>query len=126
MSRSALKQILISLGTEDALLELIEKFYNKLASDTLVGFFFYGKDLKQIALHQRDFMLHAMGVLQNYSGKIPSRAHTELAPILPGHFDRRITLLREVLEEEGLASDLAETWIQFERSFRDAILMASK
>ena len=90
--------------------------------DLMVGFFFDGKDLDSIAEGQTAFLLRAMGLAPSYHGKPPSHAHVTLAPILSGHFDRRLKLLDEVLTSEGLSVAQKQTWIGFENAFRDSIV----
>ena len=88
----------------------------------MVGFFFEGFDPREIADQQLRFLLTAMGDATPYTGKRPQEAHRKLPPILAGHFDRRIVLLRETLAETPLSPESRETWIAFEQSFRSAIV----
>jgi truncated hemoglobin YjbI len=101
---------------------IIRDFYGRLEHDLLVGFFFNGKDLELIADRQSQFVLRAMGLRPSYTGKSPADAHTELAPILSGHFDRRLLVLDECLKENGLSEPDRQIWIGFENAFRDAIV----
>ena len=91
-------------------------------ADTLVGFFFYGKDLDLIAERQLSFLLRAMGARDSYAGKPPAHAHDALSPILTGHFDRRLRILEETLYIHGVESRHVATWVAFEESFRQAIV----
>jgi truncated hemoglobin YjbI len=126
LSRSRLHKIFEAVGSTERLLTILEDFYEKMARDTMIGFFFREphakKTVKQIALQQHGFLLRAMGETKTYAGKTPAQAHTELPPILPGHFDRRLKILREVLVEHGLPEEQIETWIQFESTFRDVVV----
>ena len=110
--RTELREMIETIGGEGVLLSLLEKFYLRMSEDIIVGFFFDGKDLKKIARLQANFMLAASGLNPNYAGRSPSTAHIALAPILSGHFDRRLVILRELLNEAGLAPSLIERWIQ--------------
>jgi truncated hemoglobin YjbI len=100
---------------------ILDDFYRRLASDLLVGFFFEGKDLGKIARAQGDFLMRAMGATQSYSGKPPAQAHLGLAPILAGHFDRRLRVLEETLAAHGVPEQDIRTWVRFEGAFRDGI-----
>jgi truncated hemoglobin YjbI len=93
-----------------------------MASDTMLGFFFSSKDLHHIVLQQSSFLLRAMGQIKTYSGKSPGKAHVKIAPILQGHFDRRILLLRETLKEFSLTPGSIEIWASFEEQFRKYIV----
>lgn len=113
------------IGGEKGLETLLDQFYQRMSKDTMIGFFFEGKDLHSIALQQKKFLMRAMGATQSYQGKPPAQAHRELSPILPGHFDRRLKILEEVLTEAGLSAEDMRTWIAFENTFREGIV-ASK
>ncbi len=88
----------------------------------MIGFFFAGRDIHEIADRQHSFISRAMGALPSYTGKPPSQAHVDLPPILPGHFDRRLRLLEETLRDHGLDAEDIRTWVEFENSFRPAIV----
>lgn len=112
------------LGSPGAVLAIMEDFYDRMASDTMLGFFFDGKDIALIAEMQTSFMLRAMGARPSYSGKPPAKAHDSLPPILKGHFDRRLTILEETLRDHDLTESEIQVWISFENSFRAAIVSA--
>ncbi len=105
------------IGGPERMRQILGRFYARLAGDPIVGFFFAGRDLESIADGQHRFLMGAMGAGPK-GGKHPSEAHTDLPPILPGHFARRLVVLREVLEEEGLDPDNIEAWVKIEASFR--------
>lgn len=109
------------IGGEPALTKILRDFYHRMAEDLMIGFFFDGKDLEHIADQQKAFLMRAMGAAPSYSGKAPAQAHTEMAPILTGHFDRRLRLLEEVLRAHGVAAEDIRTWVAFENAFRDAV-----
>ena len=91
-------------------------------ADLMVGFFFENKDLDAIAGKQTEFLMRAMGATPSYQGKAPAHAHDDLPPILPGHFDRRLVLLRQTLKAENLSDPEIEAWVSFENAFREAIV----
>lgn len=124
INRQALKNLYLHAGGEEGLQEILRAFYQKLSQDLIVGFFFDGKDLNVIADAQKRFLMRAMGATSSYTGKPPAQAHLELAPILPGHFDRRLRILEETLSERGLMPEDIRTWIAFEEAFREGITAA--
>ena len=101
--------------------EILQDFYRRMAGDILIGFFFEGRDLTAIAAKQQAFLLKAMGGQAAYQGKPPARSHDELAPILAGHFDRRLRILETTLRDHGLSPTEIETWIALENAFRDSV-----
>jgi truncated hemoglobin YjbI len=117
---------LLTLGKklgETRLRSIVRGFYDRMKDDLLIGFFFDGKDLDAIARGQSDFLMRAMGLALSYSGKAPADAHDDIAPILAGHFDRRLTLLDEHLTAEGLSEEERRVWVGFENAFRSAIVV---
>lgn len=122
VSRPELQALYRTLGAESGLRAILEDFYARMAADLMIGFFFEGKDLAAIAGKQREFLMRAMGAAPSYAGKSPAQAHIALAPILPGHFDRRLRILERTLQDHGLEPDQVRTWIQFESTFREGIV----
>lgn len=120
--RQQLKNLIIAIGGSESLKKILLQFYQNLSQDILVGFFFTGRDLIQISNKQAEFMLNAAGLLTAYSGKGPSTAHVALPPILSGHFDRRLVILRETLVAHHVPEPLVDQWIQFEESFRKIVV----
>lgn len=121
MSRARLKAVFLNLGGEEKLGEILQDFYARMSRDILIGYFFTGKDIQAIATKQKEFLMHAMGVLPTFQGKHPNNAHRELPPILKGHFDRRLVILRETLVDHSLSDQDIRIWIDFENAFRNVI-----
>ncbi len=121
LERPELRALGTALG-ETRIRQIVGRFYRRMADDILVGFFFDGRDLDLIADRQSAFLYRAMGLRESYTGLPPADAHQNLPPILAGHFDRRLTLLEDLLVEEGLAPHQIATWIQFENAFRAGIV----
>ena len=122
IGRPELQSLFRAVGGEEGLRKILEDFYTRMASDVMIGFFFNGKDLNIIAGKQREFLMRAMGAAESYSGKAPAQAHTELAPILPGHFDRRLKILEETLQAHAIDAAQIRVWIAFESTFRGGIV----
>jgi truncated hemoglobin YjbI len=122
LNRPDLARLLTNIGGANGLREILLDFYARMAADTMLGFFFSGKDLNLIAEKQEAFLLRAMGATPSYSGKPPAQAHDELPPILAGHFDRRLRILEETLLGRGVKAEDIRTWVAFESAFRSAIV----
>jgi len=121
VTKPALKAIYAKIGGEEGLRRIVLDFYDKMAQDVLIGFFFTGRDLGHIAEMQSQFLMKAMGAIERYSGRLPAQAHDHLPPILKGHFDRRLLLLRQTLQDHGLSESDIEVWIEFENAFRSVV-----
>ena len=117
-SREELRSLVERVGGLEPLRVLLHEFYQVMSKDLMIGFFFDGHDIAHISHRQSEFILMAAGLIDRFDGKGPSSAHVALPPLLQGHFDRRLVILREVLTKAGVAPDLIERWVQFEESFR--------
>jgi truncated hemoglobin YjbI len=126
LSKPELKRLYQHLGGdgggEAKLQAILRDFYTRMSSDTMLGFFFEGRDLHAIADKQAGFLLRAMGARASYAGKPPAQAHTALPPILAGHFDRRLRILEATLMDHGVSAEDIRTWVSFEQAFRDGIV----
>ncbi len=121
LASAALTALFTSIGGEAGLEKILARFYEKMSKDVLLGFFFDGRDVNAIALMQKSFLMRAWGVTQSYTGKSPAAAHSKLAPILKGHFDRRLVLLAETLREFHTNEVEIALWVNFEEKFRQAV-----
>ena len=109
-------------GGEDGVRRVVQRLYEKMSSDTMVGFLFRGKHIDTIVEHQVWFTARFLGGPQDrYTGRPMPEAHAAL-PLLPGHFDRRHHLLRETLAELSLPAHVAEAWLHIDEGLRTAVL----
>ncbi len=121
-NRQQLQALITAVGGAERMHEIIFKFYVRMSNDVMIGFFFAGKNLEEVAKQQTHFILNAAGLIDRFEGKGPSTAHVALPPILRGHFDRRLVLLRETLTAAELDPLLINEWIQFEEGFRSIVV----
>jgi truncated hemoglobin YjbI len=108
--------------SQERLFQWLLTFYNALSTDVMVGYFFDGKDLAAIAQQQSAFLWKVGGLSKSYLGKAPATAHLALPPIWAGHFDRRLLILKDLLEKKGLSLEEIHTWIEVENTFRASII----
>jgi len=112
------------LGGDEALVAIVETLYRRLVTDPMVGFFFEGRSLPHLVAMQTAFTRRLLGdTSTTYTGKSIPEAHAGL-PILPGHFDRRHQLLRQVLEEKRVPDEVRELWLRLDQGLRPAVLRA--
>ena len=121
-SRNKLKHLYVKIGGNTPLREILRDFYRRMSLDLMIGFFFQDKNIEAIADKQTEFLLVAMGISPKFTGRSPSQAHLSLPPILPGHFDRRLVILKETLNDHGLSAEDIEVWLNFEEAFRDVVV----
>jgi hemoglobin len=122
LSKPELARLYRNIGEEAGLTAILRDFYARMAQDLMIGFFFENKDIQHIADQQRGFLMRAMGATPSYTGLAPAQAHDKIAPILVGHFDRRLQILKETLQHHHVIDEDIRTWIAFENAFRDQIV----
>ena len=121
MSRS--DRSLFALTSEEEVRTCLRALYTRMKADRMVGFFFEGRDLDAIVEGQVALVVAMLGGPARYTGTPLPEAHRSL-PLLPGHFDRRHTLLREVLAAEGVDEKVSAAWLEADAAWRRAILAA--
>jgi truncated hemoglobin YjbI len=109
-------------GGEEGVRKILQRLYDRLFADMMVGFLFQGKDKAKIVEHQVWFTARFLGGPQDrYTGRPMPEAHAEL-PLLAGHFDRRHHLLRETLEELAVPEHVVKEWLRIDQQLRTAVL----
>lgn len=113
------------LGGEAVLRTVLRDLYDRLFDDPMVGFLFEGKDKAKLVEHQLRFTARFLGGPSEYTGKSMPDAHAHL-PLLPGHFDRRHHLLRQVLAAHAVPPVVADEWLRVDQSLRTAVLKSGE
>lgn len=102
------------LGGEPAVRALVDRFVERMAADAIIGFFFAGKDLARVKLHEYEHAAAALGGPSAYTGRPLVPLHRSLR-INAGQFRRRLAILKQELERGGVPADVAETWLAEQR-----------
>jgi hemoglobin len=110
-----------AIGGEVRVRAVIQSLYDKLFVDPIVGFLFAGKDKAHLVDQQLAFTCHFLGGPQTYRGKPLPEAHAAL-PLLPGHFDRRHHLLKQVLDEQRVPDEVKRAWLRIDENLRGSVL----
>ena len=113
------------VGGEPGLRRVLRALYDRLFDDLMVGFLFAGKDKAKLIEHQLWFTARFLGGPSRYEGKSLPDAHAAL-PLLPGHFERRPFLLRQVLTEQAVPEAVATEWLRVDRSLMHAVLKSGE
>jgi hemoglobin len=112
-----------AIGGESRVRAVLRSLYDKLFDDPMVGFLFEGKDKHRIVEQQVVFTCSFLGGAHRYAGKPLPEAHAAL-PLLPGHFNRRHQLLKQVLSEQQVPDDVKREWLRIDESLRPSVLAA--
>jgi hemoglobin len=104
----------------ERLREVIADFYTRLFHDPMIGFLFAGKDRKRLIDKEWEFTAGLLGADVAYTGR-PIRAAHARSPILGGHFERRLQILRETLEAHEVDAAVRERWLAHTEALRDQV-----
>ena len=94
----------------DALRNVIADFYRRVMSDVMIGFLFVGKDRARLIQREWEFTARMLGADVTYTGRSMREAHKR-SPILGGHFERRLQILRDTLADHDVDADVQDKWI---------------
>ena len=120
-----MKQTLFDqLGGIDTFRKVHKVFYDKVYAHPWLKLFFEGHNQQAIEDRQTGFMAIKMGGDVSYYGNEPKMAHRAMF-ITNELFDIRQDLLRESLQEVGIAEDLAKRWLKIDNAFRKIIVKNS-
>jgi len=93
-----------------------KRFYDRIYAHPWLGKFFEGHSQEAIELRQTQFMAEKMGSKIPYPGRDLPLAHRRM--YIPEELLKlRQTLLRESLEEEGVAEKLIVRWLKIDKAF---------
>lgn len=101
----------------DALRAVIEDFYRRVFDDVMIGFLFAGVDRERLIEREWQFTARMLGSDVPYTGRSMPKAHAHV-PILGGHFDRRLQILRETLDQNQVDDSVKETWLGHSSALR--------
>jgi hemoglobin len=110
-----------ALGGHDGVTRLVEAYVDRFFADFIIGYLFEGRDRARIVTHEVEFAAAHLGGPKDYTGRPIDAAHQPLR-INRGHFRRRLAILRTVLNEHGVDSELVDRWVAFEQRLEAAIV----
>jgi truncated hemoglobin YjbI len=92
--------------------------------DLMIGFMFVRASRGRVKAMEFEFAARHLGGPVQYTGRPMGEAHAP-HPINPAHFNRRLKILRDTLEELGLPENVRAHWIRNTEALRDQILSKS-
>lgn len=108
------------IGGDPALRAIVDEFVDRCFGDMMIGFFFARADRERVKRFEHEHAAEHLGAGRPYGGRPLPIAHGAHR-ILGGQFDRRLTILREVLEKHGVPEDIRARWLAHQESLRDQI-----
>lgn len=98
------------LGGEPVLRAIIDRFIDRVMSDTMIGFFFARVNKERLKQMEYEFAAEHLGANVVYSGRAIQQAHQRHA-IMGGQFRRRLVILKETLAEFHVPENVVEHWL---------------
>jgi hemoglobin len=117
------RERLIDRIGRDALRAVIDDFYERIFADVMIGFLFAGKDRAQLAAREWEFTARLLGDDVAYTGRSMPDAHAR-SPILGGHFERRLQILKNTLRDHAVDPEVQRVWIDHTLSLRSQVTKA--
>lgn len=108
------------LGGEPALRKIIDRFVDRIFDDTMIGFFFRNARRERVKEKEYEFAARHLGADVPYTGRPIDEAH-RAHPIMGGQFARRLTLLKQTLEEHGVPAHVKAHWLAHTESLRPLV-----
>lgn len=108
------------LGGEGRLRAIIDAFVDRVVGDVMIGFFFRSVNLERLKQFEYEFAASHLGGPSAYGGRPLARAHAR-HPILGGHFNRRLKILQNTLEDFGVPEDVIREWLEHNERLRPII-----
>ncbi len=109
------------LGGEHKLRAIIDRFVERMVGDVLIGYFFARVAKPRLKSQEYDHAAAFLGAPVTYAGRPIAKAHARHRIAL-GHFNRRRTLLRQVLQEHAVRPDIVAAWLAHQDSLRAAVM----
>ena len=100
--------------------EVVIDFYRRVFDDVMIGFLFIGKDRQRLIDKECEFTARFLGADVRYTGRSMPVAHAS-SPIMGGHFDRRLTILRETLADHQVDAEVCASWIDHQLRLRHQV-----
>lgn len=110
------------VGGLDELRAIVDEFYRRVFDDPLIGYLFASSDREELVDHQVEYVRARLGAADvEYTGE-PIRTAHESLPITVGQFDRRQTLLEEVLDECDVPDHVRDAWLELDSDLRNLVV----
>jgi len=98
------------LGGEPALRSIIDRFVDRIFDDVMIGFFFRNARRERVKQKEYEFAAQHLGAPIEYTGRPIDEAH-RAHPIMGGQFARRLTILKQTLDEAGVPEHVKQHWL---------------
>ncbi|NOY93010.1 MAG: group 1 truncated hemoglobin [Deltaproteobacteria bacterium] len=105
------------LGGEAPLRALVDDFVDRCFDDPMIGFFFARANRERTKRFEYQHAAVFLGAEIEYAGRSIRDAHARHR-IMGGQFARRLTILRQTLEDHRVPSSIRDAWLAHQESLR--------
>lgn len=105
------------IGGSAALTAIVRDFVGRVTRDIMIGFHFDRVDKERLVLLETEFAAEHLGGPEHYTGRPLHAAHAGHR-ILGGHFNRRLRLLEQTLEDHGVDAGVRKRWVAHNEELR--------
>lgn len=102
---------------EAKLRAVIVDFYERIFDDVMIGFLFKGKDRARLVEREYELSARMLGSSIKYQGRPLREAHARV-PILGGHFDRRLQIMKDALAAQDTPAEVSDLLIGHQIALR--------
>ncbi|MEM9071894.1 MAG: group 1 truncated hemoglobin [Myxococcota bacterium] len=107
----------VRIGGEPKLRAIIDEFVDGCFDDVMIGFLFMRANRDRVKRFEYQHAAAHLGAEVTYEGRPIRNAH-KAHVIFGGHFDRRLTILRNTLRNHDVDTEIEERWIAYHQSLR--------
>lgn len=105
------------IGAEPALRSIVDDFVDRCFDDVMIGFIFNRAGRDRVKRFEYQHAAEFLGAPVRYEGRAIDAAHARHR-ILGGHFDRRLQILRNTLDDHGVPAEIRDAWLEQQRALR--------
>ena len=113
------------LGGEPVLRAIMDRFVDRVVTDPMIGYLFKKTNRRRLKVKEYEHAALHLGASVTYTGRPIDTVHAP-HPIRGGHFDRRLQILKETLDEFNIPDEVRKHWISQTESLRDEIVRQSE
>ena len=110
----------VQVGREAGLRPIIDEFVDGCFDDLMIGFLFRTASRDRVKEFEFQHAAAHLGGDVSYGGRPIDRAHAKHR-IMGGHFDRRLTILRQTLQKHSVPPTVIERWLAYHQSLRPMV-----
>jgi hemoglobin len=113
------------LGGELVLRAIMDRFVDRVVTDPMIGYLFKKTNRRRLKVKEYEHAALHLGASVTYTGRPIDTVHAP-HPIRGGHFDRRLQLLKETLDEFDVPEQIRRHWISHTENLRHEIVRESE